>query len=1047
VHQPSTFQVYNASAGSGKTFTLVKEYLKIILSSPDPRLYQQILAITFTNKAATEMKDRILETLQSFATMKEDSPENGMLPVLISETGLTQEIIQSRSKERLQDILKNYASFHIKTIDSFTNKLIKSFAFELGLTADFEVELDIDSIMKEAVDMVLSKIGVERDLTSLLVSFSKEKTLEDKSWDIAKDLFNISKLILNENHAQELDKLVGKDLSVFSDLSKKLRKDQKTYQKSINDIGEMALDMISDQGIDHKDFSRGQIPKFFIKMTQSVDDKVFDRESSTSRNIAERNFYAKSKAQHISAAIDGIADQLIEMYEEVFGIYEKFKLNSLILKNLVPLAVINTINQALGEIKTNNNVRLNAEFNQLISDHLINEPAAFIYEKLGERFKHFFIDEMQDTSKLQWQNLIPLIENALSAENAGLMLVGDAKQAIYRWRGGLAEQFISLSSERNDYLANPFQIQKDLQQLDTNYRSHEEIINFNNDFFSHIAQHFSIESYSDLYQLGNRQNTNQKTGGYVRLQFTEPLKNIELRNEVYPDLVHQTILELLDQFDPNEICILVRKKKEGAVIAKYLTEKGIDIVSSETLLIKNNTKVHFLISLLKILDDDKNQEAKFDILNFLYDHLQIASEKHEFLDRLVHLDTDPFFKALEAYDIFYDAHRFDQYSIFEGVEDMIRSFHLTQESNAFLQFFMDFIFDFTQRKSQSNVSFLTYWEEKKEKLNIVNSDEIKAVRIMTIHKSKGLEFPVVIYPYNLDIYLEREPKAWYKELNEEHFSDFDSILVDASSGIKKTGSYGVDIFERQRGEKELDSFNLLYVCLTRAVEQLYIFAEKKKSKSVITTSADLFVDFLESKGRWEEGLLRYEFGENIRIGSKNTSGIIAETQTEFISIPLTDHQIHIVANSETLWDTERNQAIGYGNLIHEMMAEIESEKDVDKTLGLFLNKGLIENSERTQIQNIILKIVRHPLLKTYFGEELLIINEREILTETGEIVIPDRLVFKGQKVTILDYKTGKPDIKHQYQIDNYALVLQKMNFEVLEKILVYIDKEIQVIKS
>jgi len=245
----------------------------------------------------------------------------------------------------------------------------------------------------------------------------------------------------------------------------------------------------------------------------------------------------------------------------------------------------------------------------------------------------------------------------------------------------------------------------------------------------------------------------------------------------------------------------------------------------------------------------------------------------------------------------------------------------------------------------------------------------------------------------------------------------------------------------------LDSFNLLYVCLTRAVEQLYIFAEKKKSKSVITTSADLFVDFLESKGRWEEGLLRYEFGESIRIGSKNTSGIIAETQTEFISIPLTDHQIHIVANSETLWDTERNQAIGYGNLIHEMMAEIESEKDVDKTLGLFLNKGLIENSERTQIQNIILKIVRHPLLKTYFGEELLIINEREILTETGEIVIPDRLVFKGQKVTILDYKTGKPDIKHQYQIDNYALVLQKMNFEVLEKILVYIDKEIQVIKS
>ena len=395
---------------------------------------------------------------------------------------------------------------------------------------------------------------------------------------------------------------------------------------------------------------------------------------------------------------------------------------------------------------------------------------------------------MQDTSRLQWQNLIPLIDNALSAENAGLMLVGDAKQAIYRWRGGLAEQFISLSSDRNNYHTNPFQISKELQQLETNYRSHEEIINFNNDFFSHISQHFSNQSYSELYQLGNSQNTNQKKGGFVRLQFTEPLKNMELRNEVYPEMVHQTILELSEQFDPNEICILVRKKKEGAVIAKYLTEQGIDIVSSETLLIKNNTKVHFIVSLLKVLDDDKNQEAKFDILNFLFDHLKKETEKHEFIDDLVHLDNDALFKALETYNIFYSAQKFDQYSIFEGVEDIIRSFHLTKESNAFLQFFMDFVFDFTQRKSQSNISFLNYWEEKKEKLNIVNSDDIKAVRIMTIHKSKGLEFPVVIYPYNLDLYFEREPKAWYKELDEEHFSDFDSILVDASSGIKKTGS-------------------------------------------------------------------------------------------------------------------------------------------------------------------------------------------------------------------------------------------------------------------
>ena len=1047
MHNPSTFQVYNASAGSGKTFTLVKEYLKIILNSPDQRLYQQILAITFTNKAAAEMKDRILDTLQSFAIMDQDEPENGMLPVLMSETGLSKSTIQIRAKERLQDILKNYASFHIKTIDSFTNKLIKSFAFELGLTADFEVELDTDSILKEAVDVVLSKIGVDRELTKLLVSFSKEKTLEDKSWDVGKDLFNISKLILNENHAPDLDKLVGKSLSSFSDLSTKLRKEQKIHQAMIKEIGEKVLDLISEHGIDHKDFQRSQLPKFFIKMTRNPEDKDFDLESSTSRNVEQRNFYGKNKPARVSTAIDSIADQIIEMYGEVFRIYEKFKLNTLILKNLVPLAVINTINQALGEIKTNNNIRLNAEFNQLIGDHLINEPAAFIYEKLGERFKHFFIDEMQDTSQLQWQNLIPLIDNALSAEEAGLMLVGDAKQAIYRWRGGRAEQFISLSSDMNHYRANPFQISKNLQHLDTNYRSHKEVINFNNDFFSHIAQHFSNQSYADLYTLGNQQNTNSKEGGYVSLQFTEPIKNVELRNEIYPELVHKTILELLEQFDPNEICILVRKKKEGAVIAKYLTEQGVDIVSSETLLIKNNTKVHFIISLLSMLADDKNEEAKFDMLNFLYDHLGITLEKHAFLDRLVHLETGLLFKALEAYQIVYNSQQFDEYSIFEGVEDIIRSFRLTDESDAFLQFFLDFVFDYTQRKSQKSISFLAYWEEKKEKLNIVNSEDVRAVRIMTIHKSKGLEFPVVIFPYNLDLYYEREPKAWYKDLDAEHFSDFDSILVDASSGIKKTGQHGTDIFDKKRGEKELDSFNLLYVCLTRAVEQLYIISETKNSKGVIGSSAQLFMDFLSSKDRWEEGLLNYEFGDKIRMGKKNAFGTLPETQMEFISSSWKDHQIHIVANSELLWDTERIQAIGYGNLIHEMMADIKTEGDVEKTIELFINKGLIANSERNDIRNLILNIVCHPSLKAYFEPGLLIINEREILTESGQVVIPDRLVIEKQKVTVIDYKTGKPSKNHQLQINNYALVLQKMSFQVLEKILVYIDEEITVIKS
>ncbi|MGI9531855.1 UvrD-helicase domain-containing protein [Lutimonas sp.] len=1042
----TSFKVYNASAGSGKTFTLVKEYLKIILSDPDFRLYQHILAITFTNKAASEMKDRILENLLDFSIASESDRSNDMLSTVVEETGLDQEVIQKRAKERLQDILKNYASFHIKTIDSFTNKLIKSFAFDLGLSTDFEVELDTDAILQEAVDGVLARIGIDQELTKLLVSFSKEKTLEDKSWDISKDLFEVSKLILNENHSRELVRLSDKSLSSFSDLSKRLRKQQAAYIKEITEKGEAAIALIDAQGIDMKDFYRGQFPKFFLKMINDPPGLDFDKENSLSRNIRDRNFYGKSKPEKVKLSIDGISDELITFYSDASKLFEKYKLNELILKNLVPLAVINAINQALEEIKTNNNIRLNAEFNQLISDHLINEPAAFIYEKLGERFKYFFIDEMQDTSVLQWNNLIPLIDNALSAESAGLMLVGDAKQAIYRWRGGRAEQFISLSSDSFKIDANPFQAEKSALNLDTNYRSLEEIVKFNNDFFSHIASNFGNKTYDELYRLGNAQKINHKKGGFVSLQFMEAFKNNEEREEHYPRVVLETLTKLLNQYQANEICILVRKKKEGAAVAKFLTEQGVPIVSSETLQIQNNRKIGFIINLMRIIEDDKNEDAKFEILYFLHIHLGVKMAKHEFIKQFVKKEGKDFFRSFEAYNVFYSPDTFNEYSILEGVEDLIRCFRLTAESDAFIQFFLDFVFDYTQRKSQKSSSFLEFWEEKKDRLNIVNSEDVKAVRIMTIHKSKGLEFPVVIYPFDLDIYYERDPKAWFKDLDGESFHGFDSILVNSSTGIKKTGESGTMIYEEQEKEKELDSYNLLYVCLTRAIEQLYIISEIKKSGKALGTSSQLFVDFLKQQHLWDDNKLSYEFGNMERLSKPQRSKSEAVFQEEFISSSWKDHQIHIVANSELLWDQTREEAIGYGNLIHELMEMIIDEEDIESAIERTLRKGLIQEESMAEIRRLVVEIVRHPLLDNYFKKGAKVLTEREILTDSGQLIIPDRLVFEGDKVTIIDYKTGSPNENHKLQIDNYAQVLQKLNYEVANRILVYIDDKITVVK-
>jgi ATP-dependent exoDNAse (exonuclease V) beta subunit len=415
--------------------------------------------------------------------------------------------------------------------------------------------------------------------------------------------------------------------------------------------------------------------------------------------------------------------------------------------------------------------------------------------------------------------------------------------------------------------------------------------------------------------------------------------------------------------------------------------------------------------------------------------------------QLVSLEPEALLLKLSDYGIDYDIKRFNDYSIFEGVEDIIRSFKLTQESDAYLQFFLDFVFDFTQRKSQKNSPFLEYWEEKKQRLNIVSADDVQAVRIMTIHKSKGLEFPVVIYPYDLDLYFERSPKAWYKGLDTEDFNDFDAILVDSTSNIQKAGPQGKLILEEQRKEKELDSFNLLYVCLTRAIEQLYVISESKTPKGNLSWSSHLLRDFIMSQERWNEQQLIYEFGDKNRISSKRKSASEATIQKGFISSSWKDHEINIVTNSALLWDTKRGDAIGYGNLIHEMMSRIYTKEDIDKTLYSYVNKGLLPKEHIAENRKIIRAIVSHPDLKNYFEQGAEIVTEREILTDTGQVIIPDRLVIKNNKVVIIDYKTGLPSQSHQLQIDNYALVLQKMKFEVIDKILVYIDKEIRIIKN
>ncbi|WP_233898485.1 UvrD-helicase domain-containing protein [Tenacibaculum piscium] len=1042
----STFQVYNASAGSGKTFTLVKEYLKVLLKTDDVFKFQKILAITFTNKAAGEMKARVLENLQTFSEGK----ENDLLKIIIKEISLDTQIktkidtqkIQQRSKKIVEAILKNYSAFSITTIDSFTHKIIKSFAYDLGLPLNFEVEMDAISLLNQAVDVLISKIGVDTDLTKLLIDFSLDKADDDKSWDISLELNEFSRILLNEDDIQHFRKLEDKKLSDFTNLKSKLFKDQQQIKTRFLEIGKKGIAIIETTQLEHKDFYYSMLPKHFLALSENPAKAKFFEQTKLRERIEENFFYAKSKSASIKNAIEGILPELLSLYMESEKLYQQFLMNRLALKSVIPLAVLNYINLELTHIKEENNLRLNAEFNQLISDNIKDQPAPFIYERIGQRFMHYFIDEMQDTSVLQWENIIPLIDNALAQEDSNLLLVGDGKQAIYRWRGGKATQFISLGASAE----NPFHIDKEIKTLDTNFRSYSEIIDFNNQFFQHTANFLENQDYKNLFIEGNKQSTTAKKGGFVSLSFLD--KEEEKADEVlkYPKKVLETIQKVQKTFSLNEICVLVRKKKDGVAVANYLSENGVQIISSETLLLKNSAKVTFITDVLQVIQHPNDKEALLEVLYFLQHHLKLEIAKNLFISEMIQKPLDAVFEEFKQYQISFDLINFHQLPFYEKIEEIIRSFKLIEASDAYVQFFLDIVLE-QQRKGTSIQEFLDFWNDKKENLSIVAPETGNAVQIMTIHKSKGLEFPVVIFPYDLDIYRQINPKIWLDELP-TNFDGFQELLVPYNSDLKSINERSLEIYQQQREEVELDNFNLLYVALTRAVEQLHIITEYKittKGEENTNHYSGIFINYLKEKNRWNDGKLDYYFGESKRISTPKENFYTAEIQQEFISTPWQNHNIHMLASASKLWDTEQGKAIEFGNLIHEMMAKIFNQNDVEKVVHQYEQQGIINKKQAENIQNDIYKIVNHPKLKQFYAKNVTVYNEREIVDVDNQILIPDRLVLsQNNDVTILDYKTGKPSKSYHQQLLRYERVLKSINYKVVKKLLIYINKEILV---
>lgn len=987
------------------------------------------------------MKTRIIDILKIFSSGDYEKHLHPMGIDICTELNISQAQLHAKSKLVLNKIIHNYGAFDISTIDGFTHRIIRTFAFDLKLPVNFEVELDQDYLLSKAVDNLIAKAGTDKRLTKTLVDFAIEKADDDKSWDISYDFNKIGKLLLNESDLPFINQLKEKTLDDFSHLKKQLVKKITNIEHQIVEEATSVLHLIDEADLQFNNFNRKSLPNHFLNLKEKKFNIKFD--SVWQSNLVNgETLYPKRVSDAIAETIDSIQPRLAESYNKTKHWVFYLKFNKAIYKNITPLSVINALQNELKILKEEENKLLISEFNTLISNEIKDQPTPFIYERLGEKFRHYFVDEFQDTSAMQWQNLIPLMENALSSNHGSSMLVGDAKQSIYRWRGGDAEQFMDLFQKKT----NPFQTEVSIKNLENNFRSHKAIIDFNNSFFKFISEEFfTHENYAALYKDAE-QNLKKEDVGYVNLSLLE-FDDSDTRNEAYIQKTYETIESCLESgYQLKDICVLVRKRKEGIAISDYLTNKEVNIVSSETLLLNNSPKVKLLNLAMWLLVNPEDKKLKLELLYKISELFEIE-DKHRFL--VSHLDLSPedLFDSFKNFGASLYFTELLQMPIYEMVETLVRNFGLCKAApDAYVQFFLDTVFDFSKKQSSDILSFLEYFETKKEALSIAMPNNLNAVSVMTIHKSKGLEFPVVIYPFaDLDIYRELEPKAWFP-LEKEKYSGFECALINYSKDFQSFGEIGEEIYQNHQSELELDGINLLYVTLTRAIERLYIISKKDiNTKGVVNekTYAGLFINFIKSINIWDENKTEYSFGR-LLISSSEALGEDIEHEYKFISSAKESHNLKIITNSGSLWDTKQEKAINYGNLIHLIMSRIKTLHDVDFAIESVLREGHISNSEVNELKGKVISIVKHEQLSLYFTDSYTIFNEKDIISESGEFFRPDRLVIKEDIVVIIDYKTGSEDEKYARQLNSYAKVLADMNYKIEKKLLIYTNEPITI---
>ena len=1054
---------YKSSAGSGKTHTLVKDYLKITLREPENK-FRHVLAITFTNKAAGEMKERVLESLKSFAS---GNTNNQLAETLKNELNIDDITLKKQSDKLLGKIIHNFDDFHISTIDSFVHKIIKTFSKEVELPSDFEVVLEIEDIIPEILENIYNRLVPDKNdtFTKFMINFVDSLTDDEKNYDPQQPITQFIKKQTEEGNFYEVNKLDKLSLNDFFVIIGKIKKKLNVLEEKIKDTGNKSRELLKKNGLTEKDFinKRSNIVTYLLNFNTKIDLKDIFPKKTVLKSIYEDKWYSNSTSKEVSSVIDTVKDRLTNFFHQINNAAQEYYFLKSVYDKLYKVALIKEISELFKEYSlTTAKVHI-SEFNKRISQTISEQSAPFIYERLGNKFQHFLIDEFQDTSVMQWYNLFPLIENSYSTadEITGKshfnMLVGDPKQAIYRFRGGEVELFTTLPKLYGDVSIKDKKIKEEFleevfeeQNLDTNYRSYKNIVEFNNSFFDFISatkQGLIKNIYSGHHQKVSSQKNHD---GYVSIELIKA-ENAADYDEKRLEKIENYILELKEkEFDYNDICILTRTTKQGAEIANYLLEHNIPVISSESLLIANSAKVRFVVAFFKALLQADNPEAITELIrNYLIINNSLDNFNNLLSKSITQKITLP--ELLSLLNINIDLESLNQKTLLEKAIIIFESINYQNTNNIYFQYFIDFLLEKENVINNSLDNFLELWNEKKDNLFIVIPEGENAVKIMTIHKSKGLKFQVVILD-NIDrITKNSREEQWINpqidEIPELSTTLFPLKKINSENEVIYKNINLTQLYEKESEKTELDRINLIYVAFTRAVEALFIMSSTKDNGK--TPDLNHFSKTMNQYINWEKNFTdnsanRIEIGTLKKL-DKNNPGkknyiSIKEKYGNAKKLP-----VAIAPAEEIYWNlTDNSSNSTKGKLFHNILSEIKTKNDIEKTLNTFVNKGIIDQQEQQHIKHKINEIINHPLLEKYFSEKATIKTEMEIITKEGEIIRPDRIVYLKNKIVIIDYKTGNEQQKHIIQVKNYMEKIKNLYNTDIEGVLIYLGDKITV---